>query len=193
MIQKICIYCASSDKVARKYFEGAEQVGKLMAQNDIAIVYGGGSVGLMGALADSALAHQGEVIGIIPRFMTEVEWDHKGLTHLVLVEDMHERKRRFLRDVDAVIALPGGCGTFEELLEVITLKRLGIFLKPILIFNQDGYYDPMIAMLEKAIAENFMGDRHRNIWSVVDRIEDILETIRQAPVWDESAINSARV
>ena len=139
MIKRVCVYCASSDKVDQRYFTATKTLGKILAEHQITVVYGGGSAGLMGCLADSVLAHQGQVIGIIPHFMTAVEWQHNGLSDLVLVEDMHERKRRFLVDVDAVIAFPGGCGTLEELLEVITLKRLGIFVKPILIFNQNGY------------------------------------------------------
>lgn len=161
MIKKVCVYCASSDKVDDAYFRGASTLGQLLANNKITTIYGGGSAGLMGRLADSALEHGGQVVGIIPHFMKEVEWQHKHLTELILVEDMHERKRRFLIDVDAVVALPGGCGTFEELMEVITLKRLGVFIKPIIIVNQNGYYDHLVAMLEKAIEEKFMGEQHR--------------------------------
>ncbi len=193
MIKKVCVYCASSDKISQSYFDGAAAIGQLLAEEKITTVYGGGSAGLMGRLADSALAHGGQVIGIIPHFMTEVEWQHNGLTELILVEDMHERKRMFLEDIDAVIALPGGTGTFEELLEVITLKRLGKFLQPIIIYNQNGYYDPMIAMFEKAIEEKFMGEQHRGIWTVIEEVADLIEAIEQAPKWDQSAIDYAKV
>ncbi len=193
MIQKVCVYCASSDKVAQAYFDGATRLGTALAQQEITVVYGGGSAGLMGRLADAALAAGGAVVGIIPHFMKEVEWQHNGLTQLVLVNDMHERKRLFLEEVDAVVALPGGCGTFEELLEVITLKRLGVFLKPIIIVNQNGYYEPMVAMLEKAIEENFMGEQHRQIWSVVDDVDQVVQAIEEAPPWHADAINSAKV
>ncbi len=193
MIQKVCVYCASSDKVAQDYFDGATRLGTALAQQEITVVYGGGSAGLMGRLADAALAAGGAVVGIIPHFMKEVEWQHNGLTQLVLVNDMHERKRLFLEEVDAVVALPGGCGTFEELLEVITLKRLGVFLKPIIIVNQNGYYEPMVAMLEKAIEENFMGEQHRQIWSVVDDVDQVVKAIEEAPPWHADAINSAKV
>ena len=193
MIKKVCVYCASSDKISQSYFDGAAAVGQLLAEEKITTVYGGGSAGLMGRLADSALAHGGQVIGIIPHFMTEVEWQHNGLTELILVEDMHERKRLFLENIDAVIALPGGTGTFEELLEVITLKRLGKFLHPIIIYNQNGYYDPMIAMFEKAIEEKFMGEQHRGIWTVIDQVADLIDAIEQSPQWDQSAIDYAKV
>ena len=108
------------------------------------------------------------------------------------VNYMHERKRLFLEEVDAVVALPGGCGTLEELLEVITLKRLGVFTRPIIIVNQDGYYDPLVTMLEKAISEKFMGEQHRDIWSVVDRVDRVLEAIAHAPPWQSDAIKRAK-
>ncbi|MEL6636812.1 MAG: TIGR00730 family Rossman fold protein [Bacteroidota bacterium] len=192
MIKKVCVYCASSDKVAESYFAGAAHLGRALAEAGVTIVYGGGSSGLMGRLADAALAAKGQVVGIIPHFMTEVEWQHNGLTKLVLVNDMHERKRLFLEEVDAVVTLPGGCGTLEELLEVITLKRLGVFTRPIIIVNQDGYYDPLVTMLEKAISEKFMGEQHRDIWSVVDRVDRVLEAIAQAPPWQSDAIKRAK-
>ncbi len=193
MIKKVCVYCASSDKISQDYFDGAAAMGQLLAENNITTVYGGGSAGLMGQLANAALAFGGAVIGIIPHFMTEVEWQHNGLTELIKVDDMRERKRLLLVDVDAVIALPGGTGTFEELLEVITLKRLGKFVKPIIIYNQNGYYDPMLAMFEKAIEEKFMGEQHRGIWTVIEEVEDLINAIKEAPQWDQSAINYAKV
>ncbi|KAB2870969.1 MAG: TIGR00730 family Rossman fold protein, partial [Bacteroidales bacterium] len=132
---KVCVYCASSNKVDEKYFKATEILAKNLAKNGITSVYGGGSNGLMGCLADTALQEGGKVIGILPHFMDKVEWGHKNLTELILVKDMHERKRLLIEGVDAVVALPGGCGTLEELMEVITLKRLGKFTKPIIILN----------------------------------------------------------
>ncbi|HPV57420.1 MAG TPA: TIGR00730 family Rossman fold protein, partial [Tenuifilaceae bacterium] len=137
---KVCVYCASSNKVDEKYFKATEILAKNLAKNGITSVYGGGSNGLMGCLADTALHEGGKVIGILPHFMDKVEWGHKNLTELILVKDMHERKRLLIEGVDAVVALPGGCGTLEELMEVITLKRLGKFTKPIIILNTDGFY-----------------------------------------------------
>ncbi|MCP4590734.1 MAG: TIGR00730 family Rossman fold protein, partial [bacterium] len=150
-------------------------------------VYGGGSIGLMGAVADAALAERGRVTGIIPRFMQELEWAHGGLTELRVVEDMHERKRLLIENVDAVVALPGGCGTLEELLEVITLKRLAIYLKPIVLVNVCGYFDPLIQLFENAISERFMDARHRTMWSVVDSADDVLSAIETAPDWSAEA------
>ena len=139
-ISKVCVFCASSRQVHSEYFEAANRLGKELAKHDITIIYGGGGAGLMGEVANSALAQGGKVIGILPRFMSDLEWGHTGLTKLNLVDNMRERKQMMIEDVDAVIALPGGCGTLEELLEVITLKRLGIFLKPIILVNVRKFF-----------------------------------------------------
>src|SRR5438128_662891 len=129
---RVCVYAASSAHCAPEFLQAARQLGVLLAQAGATVVYGGGAVGLMGAVADGALEAGGHVIGIIPRFMTEVEWQHTGLNTLEVVEDMRERKHRLLTGSDAVVALPGGCGTLEELSEAITLKRLGIYFNPII-------------------------------------------------------------
>jgi len=155
-------------------------------------VYGGGSVGSMGALADAALAAGGRLVGILPRFMDDLEWGHKSLTELRLVDDMHHRKRMMLEEADAAVALPGGSGTFEELLEAITWKRLGLYLNPIVIVNVRGFYDPLRDLLERAIAERFMDERHREMWTFVDGPADVLEAIRSAPAWSPDARAFAR-
>ncbi|MBP6534889.1 MAG: TIGR00730 family Rossman fold protein, partial [Arenimonas sp.] len=124
---RICVYAASSAQVHEAHQQAAYALGRQLALNGHSLVYGGGSQGLMGAVADGALTHGGEVIGILPKFMADLEWGHPGLTELRLVEDMRERKHQLLTDSDAVVALPGGCGTLEELFEAITLERLGIY------------------------------------------------------------------
>jgi len=141
-LSRVCIFCASSTQVHLEYFDAANRLGKELAKESVMIIYGGGGAGLMGEVATSALAQGGKVIGILPRFMSDLEWGHPGLTELKLVDNMRERKHMMIEDVDAVIALPGGCGTLEELLEVITLKRLGIFLKPIILVNVRDFFDP---------------------------------------------------
>jgi uncharacterized protein (TIGR00730 family) len=187
-IQRICVYCASSSKVDQVYFTAARQLGKMLAQHNITVVYGGGGVGLMGALADAVLAEGGSITGIMPEFMKAVEWEHKGLSHINLVEDMHTRKKMFLDGTDAVIALPGGCGTLEELLEVMTWKRLGLFNKPIIIVNTGGYYDPLLQMLERSIEEQFMAPIHRTMYSVVNEPEEIPLMIDKTGDWSHGAI-----
>ena len=186
-MQTICVYCASSSLVKPGYFDATSQLGKILAQENISIVYGGGSKGLMGMLADSTLAAGGKITGVIPRFMCEVEWNHKGLTELILVETMHERKEKMAAMADAIVALPGGCGTLEELLEVITWKRLGIFTKPIVIVNLEGYFDALITMLNRAVDEHFMREEHRSMWEVVENPEEVLQAIKNSVEWDSDA------
>src|SRR5213080_950521 len=132
---RVCVYCASSRKSDAAYYEAAASLGRSLAQRGIAIVYGGGAVGSMGALADAALAEGGKVIGVLPRFMYDLEWGHPRLTELRLVGDLHERKRLMIEEVDAIVALPGGSGTLEELMEAITWKRLGLHGHPIVLVN----------------------------------------------------------
>ncbi len=184
--KKICVYCGSSTQVNPLYFETARQLGEIFARNGIEAIYGGGSIGLMGTLADSILENNGKITGIIPRFMVEENWEHKNLSELIIVETMHERKEKMAFMSDAAVALPGGCGTMEELLEAITWKQLGIFTKPIIIVDTNNYFGPLIDMLEKAVSENFMRELHKGIWTVVENAEDVLYAINNAPVWNKS-------
>lgn len=190
---RVCVYAASSAKVAPEFHAAARALGESLAGAGCSIVYGGGSQGLMGSLADGALSAGGEVVGILPRFMADLEWGHPGLTHLELVEDMRERKHKLLTGSDAVVALPGGCGTLEELFEAITLKRLGIYFNPILLLNTRGFYAPLQGFMESVIAERFMNPEHAAMWELVDRVEDVLPTIRATPPWREDARDYAVV
>jgi uncharacterized protein (TIGR00730 family) len=191
-LQRVCVYCASSTEAHPDHYAAARTLGRVLAEQGITIVYGGGSVGSMGALADAALAAGGKLIGILPKFMNDLEWGHKSLTELRLVDDMHHRKRMMIEESDAVVALPGGSGTFEELLEAITWKRLGLFVNPIVIVNVRGFYDPLRDLLDGAIAEKFMDERHRQMWAFVDRADDVLGAIRAAPDWSADARAFAR-
>lgn len=185
--QRVLVFCASSRRCHPAYHELARRLGEALAKAGLPIIYGGGGAGSMGALADGALAVGGEVVGIQPRFMTELEWAHNGLSALHMVEDMQERKRRMIESCDAVVALPGGSGTFEELFEVITAKRLGIFCGPIVLVNQRAFFDPCVALLERCIEESFMDERHRNMWQVVERVEEVIPAIQSAPGWSPEA------
>lgn len=187
MSMRVCVYAASSSRVEPEFHEAAHLLGQSLASAGHSLVYGGGSQGLMGAVADGALSRGGEVIGILPKFMADLEWGHAGLTHLDLVEDMRERKHKLLTGSDAVVALPGGCGTLEELFEAITLKRLGIYFSPILLLNTRNYYAPLQAFMQQVIAERFMNPEHAAMWSLVDRVEDVLPTIAATPAWREDA------
>lgn len=184
---RICVYAASSPRAAPEYLDAAYRVGEILAGEKCSIVYGGGSQGLMGALADGALSVGGEVIGILPRFMADLEWGHPGLTHLDLVEDMRERKHKLLTGSDAVLALPGGCGTLEELFEAITLKRLGLYFNPILMLNTRGFYTGLQSFLAHVVDEKFLNPEHSSMWSVVEAPENVLPTIRATPAWRADA------
>lgn len=193
MSEKICVFCASSAKVDQKYFNATINFAYSAIANGYDIVYGGGAVGLMGILADAALEKSGTVIGIIPEFMKAIEWNHNNISELVVVEDMRERKKQLIERADAIVALPGGCGTLEELLEAISLKRLGRIIHPIVILNQDGFYDALEELLEHMIAEKFMGEQHRPIWTFVKTPEEIVPAIRNAPKWSSDALHFAAV
>ena len=210
-MQNICVYCASSSKIDSKYFDAAIQTGKILAQNEIRLIYGGGSVGVMGVLADSVLdgggkvtgvmgvladsvlSAGGKVTGVIPQFMIDAAWHHDGLTELIITDNMHERKEKMAALGDAAVALPGGVGTLEELLEVITWKQLGIYTKPIVIVNVDGYYDHLIAQLQQAADELFMRPDHLKMWTVVESADQILDAIANAHTWNENLRQFAKI
>jgi TIGR00730 family protein len=192
-MRNICVYCASSTQIKESYFDAAERLGSIFAKNNIKLIYGAGNMGLMGKVADSALSNGGKVTGVIPQFMCNENWHHQGLTELIVVETMHERKDKMAELADAVVALPGGTGTLEELLEIITWKQLGIFDKPIIILNTDGYYNPLLDLLENAIKGNFMREIHRNIWQVVNTPEEVLPAIENTPAWDKNIRKFAKI
>jgi uncharacterized protein (TIGR00730 family) len=190
---RICVYAASSQQSADAYRTAAFDLGRQLATAGCSVVYGGGSAGSMGALADGALSTGGEVIGVLPRFMADLEWGHAGLTQLELVEDMRERKHRLLTGSDAVVALPGGCGTLEELFEAITLKRLGLYFNPIILLNTLDFYRPLQTFMQQVIGERFMNPEHAAMWSLVDKPEEVLPAIRNTPRWLENARDYAVV
>lgn len=185
-IASVCVYCASSTKIAPVYFEAAATLGRLLGQRRLRLVNGAGSIGLMRAVADATLQHGGTVTGVIPRFMIEQGWHHSGLTELLEVDSMHERKQLMANLSDAVIALPGGCGTLEELLEIITWKQLGLYLNPIVILNVNHYFDPLLAMFERGVDEMFMRPEHFGMWAVAETPEQAVELIYSLPLWDKN-------
>ena len=187
MIRSVCVYCASSGRSSEIYLEAAARLGKILAEAGITIVYGGSSLGSMGQLATAALAAGGKVIGVLPRFMDELEWGNRALTELRIVDDMHERKRVMLELSDAAIALPGGCGTLEELFEAITWKRLGLYFGPVVLVNVNRFFDPCIELLNRCVDEHFMDEKHRAMWSVAADPEAVMETLREAPEWSRDA------
>ena len=184
-IKNVCVYSASSTQIASVYFEAAGELGRLLAEKQINLINGAGSIGLMAATSDAVLAAGGTVTGVIPRFMIEQGWHHRGLTRLIETETMHERKSLMADMADGIIALPGGCGTLEELLEIITWKQVGLFLNPIVILNVEGYFDPLLEMLQRTIDEKFMRKEHGRIWEVASTPEEAIQLLYTSPLWNK--------
>ncbi|MCI0617440.1 TIGR00730 family Rossman fold protein [bacterium] len=177
-MKRICVFCGSSTGSKNIYAETAQNLGKLLAQNNIGLVYGGGRVGLMGILADSALAASGEVIGVIPKGLFAREVAHAGLTELRFVDSMHQRKAMMEELADGFIALPGGYGTCEEFCEMVTWAQLGVHNKPCGILNVDGFYDSYLSFLDNAVKEGFLGMEHRKLILEDEHSFDLLEKMR---------------
>lgn len=193
VISSVCVYCASSTKINPVYFEAASALGQLLGERKLRVINGAGSMGLMRAVSDATLQSGGMVTGVIPRFMVEQDWHHTELTELIEVESMHERKQLMADLSDAVIALPGGCGTLEELLEIITWKQLGLYLKPIVILNVNGYFDPLLDMFQRCVGEMFMRPQHADMWMVAETPEKAVEMIHSQPLWDKDTRKFAAI
>jgi uncharacterized protein (TIGR00730 family) len=192
-IRRVAVYAASSRALDPSYLEAAGRLGQVLAGAGLSVVYGGGSTGLMGAMADAALAAGAEVHGIVPHFLMSLESSHKGLTRMEVVEDMRLRKHRMLEGADAVVTLPGGCGTYEEVFEAMTLKRLGQWLGPIVLVNTRGFYDRFIDFLRHSVSERFMDQEHADMWDVVDEPEEVPAALASASAWSHDAIKFANV
>ena len=184
-IKNVCVYSASSTKIAKVYFDVAEELGRLLAEKKINLINGAGCIGLMAATSDAALAAGGTVAWVIPHFRVGQVGHHRGVTRLIEPETMHERKRMMADLSDGVIALPGGCGTLEELLEIITWKQLGLYLNPIIILNINGFYNPLLEMLQRAVEGNFMRKEHVAIWKVASTAEEAINLLYTTPVWNK--------
>lgn len=176
-MQSVCVFCGSNFGDKPIYRELAAQLGRTLADRGLTLVYGGGNVGLMGVVADAALGAGGRVVGVIPQAL--VDWDvaHNGLTDLVVVQSMHERKARMADASDAFIALPGGYGTFEELCEVLTWSQLGLHSKPCGVLNIEGYYDPLLALFERAVQDRFLGAEHRDLVLAETDVNALLDRV----------------
>lgn len=186
-IRRVTVYASSSNALADSYYDAAARLGTVLGAAGLEIVYGGGGVGLMRAMADNALAAGAHVHGVIPHFLNTVEHGHKNLSRLEVVEDMRERKHRMIAESHAVISLPGGSGTFEELFEVLTLKRLGLFLGPVVLVNTNAYFDRFVDFLQHSVRERFMAEKHLGMWLVVSEPEQVLEALHRALPWSTDA------
>ena len=173
-MKRIAVYCGSSLGAHEIYKEQAIALGKFLAKNNITLIYGGASVGIMGTIADTILSEGGEVIGVIPTLLEQREIAHKGLTQLIRVETMHERKAKMMELADGFIALPGGPGTLEEFFEVFTWNQIGILQKPCGVLNISGYYNKLIELFDHMVREKFLQERSRNVFYVDDNYEQLI-------------------
>lgn len=181
VIKRLCVYCGSSAGIDASYRGAAARLGTLLAESGVELVYGGGRVGLMGVLADAALAAGGRVTGIIPRYLHDREVAHPGVSHMIVVASMHERKQRMFEFADAFAVLPGGLGTLDETIEMLTWRQLGLHEKPVIIADIAGYWAPLLALFEHAIARGFATALSRELYRVVTHIEDVLPTLAALP------------
>ena len=175
---KVCVFAASSSRVDQEFCREAALLGSLLAGAGIDVVFGGGGIGLMNNLADAVIENGGRITGIIPAFMQAEGWGHNGVTETIVTRDMSERKRKMFEMSDAVIALPGGIGTLEELTEAITLKQLSLFHGQIIILNTRGFYNSLLDFIDKMVDTNFLRKEHKGIWKVVNTPGEVLESLR---------------
>ena len=175
----VIVFCASSANIDVRYLDAARELGGLLASDGWRCVNGGGAVGLMGAVTDGALNAGGEVTGVIPKFMVDNGWCYDRLEDVIITADMHQRKQMMSEMADAVIAMPGGVGTFEELLETLTWRQLGLVKVPVIILNTLGYYDALLAMLQHAIDEGFMKQSHAQLWQVASTPQDAIALLNE--------------
>ena len=180
-VKSVCVYCGSLSGTAPAYRESARKLGQILAKSRIGLVYGGGSIGLMGILADAVLAAGGEVTGIIPGHLHKSEIGHKGATRLVVVGSMHERKQKMFELADAFAILPGGLGTIEEAMEIITWRQLGLHDKPIFLIDAANYWAPLVALFDHVIAQGFARKEARDLFRLLPRAEDLPAALAEAP------------
>jgi uncharacterized protein (TIGR00730 family) len=173
----ICVFASSSSRIDNEYVSAASTLGLLLAKAKIDVVYGGGGIGLMGRLADSVIEHGGNITGVIPSFMKDEGWGHHGVHDMIITNDMGERKKKMFELSDAVIALPGGVGTLEELTEAITLKQLSLFDGPIIILNTMGFYKHLLEFLDNMVTSHFLRSEHKGIWEIAETPEEVLTAL----------------
>lgn len=186
-MKKACVFCASSQQIPQLYFDHARLLAKELVNAGYEVVYGGGALGLMGALADEVIRLDGRITGIIPRFMVEVEWEHKGVSNLIHVDTMAERKHLLVKEADVVVVLPGSTGTFEELFEVLSNKKLGIYTHPVILVNTLGFFDPFVTLLNNMVAQSFLRELHLSLVTVVNHPHEVVQAIHTAARWGENA------
>lgn len=189
----VCIFASSSSRINREYSEAASELGALLANAGMEVVFGGGGIGLMGSLADSVLSNNGTIIGVIPGFMKDEGWDHRGVTEMIITPDMGERKKKMFALADAVVALPGGVGTLEELTEAITLKQLGLFKGSIIILNTLDFYNSLIEFLDHMIKGQFLRFEHKGMWQVASTPSEVMKYLSLNEPWIHDPRSIAKI
>ena len=179
----VCVFASSSSRTDNEYVQAASELGALFARAGMNVIYGGGGTGLMGVLADAVIGNGGSITGVIPSFMNDEGWGHRYVKEMIVTTDMGDRKRNMFSRADAVVALPGGIGTLEELAEAITLKQLGLFMGPVVILNTLNFYKSLIDFLEHMVAGNFLRAEHKGIWVIADTPKDVLAALSNDNGW----------
>ncbi|MBK7868029.1 MAG: TIGR00730 family Rossman fold protein [Ignavibacteriales bacterium] len=193
MNKRITVFCASSTKSKEIYLQDARKLGNLIAENDDILVYGGGRHGLMGAVSDGTLEMGGRVVGVIPEFMMSLEWGRDDIYSLELTADMETRKLKMIDGSDAIVVLPGGSGTMEEFYQVLTMKRLGQYINPVVVVNTNGFFDKWVEFMEVTVAENFLGSDHLRMFTIISNSSQLYRAISDSHIWSEEDINKALV
>jgi uncharacterized protein (TIGR00730 family) len=179
----ICVFASSSSRIDNEYAIASANLGKQLAQASLNVVYGGGGIGLMGKLADAVIENGGTITGVIPSFMIEEGWDHSGLSEMIVTSDMGERKKLMFEMADAIVALPGGVGTLEELTEAMTLKQLGLYKGPIIILNTLNFYKSLIDFLGHMVSGNFLRYEHKGMWEVAESVKEVMDILARNDSW----------
>jgi uncharacterized protein (TIGR00730 family) len=189
----VCVFAASSSRIDKKYADAATELGSLFARSKINVIYGGGGIGLMGTLADAVLENGGSITGVIPSFMNDEGWGHPYVRDMIVTSDMGERKRNMFARADAVVALPGGIGTLEELTEAITLKQLGLFKGPVIILNTMNFYKSFIDFLEHMVTGKFLRYEHKGMWEIARNPKEVLIALSNDKGWIDDPRKIAKI
>ena len=189
----ICVFASSSSRIDNEYATAATSLGISLAQAKMDVVYGGGGIGLMGKLADAVLESGGRITGVIPSFMKDEGWDHSAVNKMIITSDMGERKKQMFAMADAIVALPGGVGTLEELTEALTLKQLGLYKGPIIILNTLNFYKSFIDFLEHMVSGHFLRYEHKGMWEIANTTEEVMHLLVKKDSWHQDPRSIARI
>jgi uncharacterized protein (TIGR00730 family) len=189
----VTIFASSSSRIDKEYAADASSLGSLLATASIDVVFGGGGIGLMGKLADAVLKNGGRITGVIPSFMKDEGWDHSAVSKMIITADMAERKKQMFAMANAIVALPGGVGTLEELTEAMTLKQLGLYRGPIIILNTLNFYKSFIEFLEHMVSGHFLRSEHKGMWEIASTVEEVMVFLSEHEDWHQDPRSIARI